>query len=370
MAENSFSFRMLASRTLLFPALLSAVLLAGCGKPEAADKAGSTEPAGTPVTIVRAEPAPDALEVRATGTIAFKREVPMSFMISGIVQEIAVDLGDRVQKGQRLARLDPGEIGARLREADAALAKAERDVARLEQLAEKGFAPTSRLDDSRSALQAARATRDAVAFNKGLAEIRAQTDGIILARPAEPGQILPAGAPVLAIGELDQGHVAIAGLSDIDVVRVALGDRAEARVAGIAEPIPGTVTRLAAKADQATGVFDVEVSLDSGGRMLPSGIVAGLVIRTRMGGGDAPLAIPASAIVEGFGAEATVFVVDPENRAASRRRIAVGGIGPSGVRVLSGLGTGEQVVVAGAAYLRDGDRVAIVEQPRAAASAR
>jgi RND family efflux transporter MFP subunit len=347
----------------LVPVVL-VMALAACGEKPVETAATKAD---TPVTLAKAVEASDAGDVRATGTVAFKHEVPMSFMVSGIVQEIAVDQGDRVQSGQRLARLDLGEIAARLREAEAGVAKAERDVARLAPLQQKGFAPTSRLDDARSALQAARAVRDTVAFNRGLSEIVAPTDGIVLRRPAERGQIVSAGNPVLVVGDLSKGHIAVAGLADRDVVRIAVGDAAEARIAGLPDAIRGTVTRIAAKADPGTGVFDVEVTLDSAGRVLPSGIVAQLVIKGRPESVLTALAIPPGAVVEGFGSEATVFVVDPATRVASRRRVAVAGVGESGVRVVKGLAAGEEVVASGAAYLRDGDKVHVVAAPAATA---
>jgi RND family efflux transporter MFP subunit len=345
---------------MAFVPLAFAVALSACGEKPAETAAPKPD---TPVTLAKAVEAADAGDVRATGTVAFKREVPMSFMISGIVEEIAVDQGDRVHAGDRLARLDLGEIAARLREAEANVAKAERDVARLAPLEQKGFAATSRLDDARSALQAARAVRDTVAFNRGLSEIVAPADGIVLRRPAERGQIVNAGNPVLVVGDLSKGHIAVAGLADRDVVRIALGDAAEARIAGLPDAIRGTVTRIAAKADASTGVFDVEVTLDSAGRVLPSGIVAQVVIHGRPETALTALAIPPGAVVEGFGSEATVFVVDSSTRVASRRRVAVAGVGETGVRVVKGLAAGEEVVASGGAYLRDGDKVNVVAAP-------
>ena len=342
-----------------FGGLALALSLAGCDGSKG-NEAEASRP-DTRVSVTRVIAAPGLGDIAATGTTAFKREVPVSFLIAGIVQDIGVDQGDRVKSGDRLARLDPGDISARLREAEAGLSKANRDVARLEPLAQSGFASTARLDDARSAAQAARATRDGVAFNRGLADIVAPANAVVLRRAVEPGQILAAGTPVLVLGDLDRGHIVVAGLADRDVVRVAPGDRAEARIAGISTPFTGKVTRIAAKAAVATGVFDVEISLDPTDRVLASGLVASLLIQARPENPEAVLAVPAGAIVEGFGQEAQVFVVDEASLQATRRRIIVAGIDEAGVRVSSGLRPGEMVVTAGAAYLREGDRVALAE---------
>ena len=346
-------------------ALALAPLLAGCDA-RSGTETEATRP-DTRVSVALVAPAPGLGDIAATGTTAFKREVPVSFLIAGIVQDINVDQGDRVKPGDHLARLDPGDIAARLREADAGLAKANRDVARLEPLASSGFASKARLDDARTAVQAARATRDSVAFNRGLADIIAPANAVVLRRTVEPGQILAAGTPVLVLGDMDRGHIVVAGLADRDVVRVMPGDRAEARISGISTPFSGKVSRIAAKAASATGVFDVEITLDPTDRVLSSGLVASLLIHARPENPEAVLAIPAGAIVEGFGQEAQVFVVDAASRQATRRRIVVAGIDDAGVRITSGLRPGEMVVTAGAAYLREGDRVALTDTAEAAA---
>jgi RND family efflux transporter MFP subunit len=356
-----------AARTLALGLILaSAIGLAGCGEAETKASDAKERPA-TPVRVAAVTEAATNGIVRATGTVAFKREVPMSFMITGIVQDLSVDVGDRVAAGQRLATLDKAEIAARLREADANVDRTGRDVARLAPLVAKGFASSARLDDARAAYAAARAARDAVAFNRDLSEIVAPADAIVLRRPAEPGQIVAAGSPVLTLGDLGSGHVVVAGLADADVVRVALGDRAEARIAGLAAPLGGHVSRIAGKADERTGVFDVEVTLDPIERVLPSGLVAQVAVTTRPGADGPVLAIPPGAVIESFGAEATVYVVDPAVLTVARRRIAVAGISGSDVRVRSGLAAGELVVATGAAYLREGDRVTIGEGPGPAA---
>lgn len=337
--------------------ILAAALLAACGD-GAADDSAATAPAAKPVVTAQAIRAPSAALVRGTGTIAFKREVPLSFKIAGVIAELLVDQSDPVAAGQVLARLDQAEIGAQLRDAEAQLTKARRDVARLLPLVAKGHAPRARLDDARTAAAMAAAARDSVAFNRSLSVIVAPGDGVVLTRHVEAGQIVTAGAAILTVADGRAGHVARLPLSDRDIVRVGLGDPARVTLAGLPEPLAGHVTRRAAMGDPRTGTFEVEVAIDHPPPGLTSGLIADIAITTTLNRPAALLAIPATAILEGFGDWGTVYVVAPTDRTVARRRVRFGGMAGDDVLVAEGLDPGEVVVATGAAYLAEGDRVA------------
>ncbi|PWR17718.1 efflux RND transporter periplasmic adaptor subunit [Zavarzinia compransoris] len=315
-----------------------------------------------PVAAATVERAADAADIRGSGLVAYKREVVLSFKIGGVVQAFAVDVGDQVAAGQTLATLDTGEIDAQWREADANVEKARRDVARLSPLVGSGFASQARLDDARTALQMAIAGRDTVAFNRGLAVIKAPAGGVILSRDVESGQIVPAGLGVLALGDIESGRVVKVGIADRDVVKLRLGDGASVRLPGIEAPARAHVTRIAPKGDPRTGAFVVELALDDTSLQVPSGLVADVAIRPQGAAESKVVMIPASAVLEGFGAEGSVFVVDRKTSTVSRRRVVFGPLAGENVTIRSGLEPGEQVVSAGAGYLREGDRVLVTDQ--------
>lgn len=344
-----------------FLSLVAILAFAGLAVPAlAADGAVKEQPA-RPVAAATAELALDAGDIRASGLVAYKREVVLSFKVGGVVQGFAVDVGDRVKQGQSLAILDTSEIDAQWREVVANVDKARRDVARVAPLVGKGFAAQARLDDARTALAMAEANRDSVAFNRSLAEIKAPADGVILAREVESGQIVPAGLTVLTLGDIDSGRVVKVGIADRDVVKIALGDSASVRLPGIGAPTTAQVSRIAPKGDARTGAFMVELSLDDKTLLMPSGLVADVAIRPRSQTESKVVMIPASAILEGFGAEGSVFVIDPATSRVIRRRVAFGPLAGENVEIRDGLAPGEKVVSAGAGYLREGDLVQVTD---------
>src|SRR5262249_44673921 len=146
-----------------------------------------------------------------------------------------------------------------------------------EDLAGKGFASQSRVDDAKTAVERAKASRDAMAFDAAKAELRAPADGVVLSRLAEPNEVVTPGKPILLFGDASGGLVLVTPVSDTQITRIRGGDAAEVTFAGLA-PIKASVTRLAAKADQRTGAFDVELKLAE----IKPGLRSGLVGEARI----------------------------------------------------------------------------------------
>ena len=321
----------------------------------------------TPVEVapVMADPGDDV--VIAAGTLAQKLEVPLSFKISGVIDGIYVDEGDIVDKGQLLSQLIDTEIGARESEAAATLAQAQSDYQRAKVLADRGVLSKSALEQAETAMKRAKANLDAVKFDTRFSRIVAPAEGVVLSRRAEPGELVNAGVSVLTIGDASKGFILNVPLSDRDVVRLAPGDDAEITLSATPSlSLSATVVRLAAKADPRTGSFNAELLLDveaGAANLLRSGMIGTAVITPRQTEKpeSARVVIPADAILEASGPTGTVFVVDETNK-ASLRQIEVSQIRVGHIVVSKGLGEGEQVVVSGAPYLKNGMPVRIVSR--------
>ncbi|MEQ1889693.1 MAG: efflux RND transporter periplasmic adaptor subunit [Alphaproteobacteria bacterium] len=336
--------------------------LTACGdKPQAA--AVQAEQA-IPVRVAKVLPAPDADDVTAYGIVRPGTEARLSFKIGGMIRTLNVDQGDRITRGQILAELDTSEIDSHASRAALAVEKARRDVDRMAPLAAKGFASTQRMDDSRTALDAALAEQRAIEFDRSLAHIIAPADGIVLARHADVREMAGVGAPIVTVSTGSGSYVLKAGLSDRDVARIKIGDAAIIRLDAFdGIELPGRVLRMAAESDPRSGTFETEIAFIEPDRPLTSGFMGEVSIRANIAGPYAgALAIPASAILEGHGAQASVFVVDPKTSKARRQRISVGKLDGSQIIVTKGLAPEDAVVTAGAAYLRDGVSVSVTAE--------
>lgn len=330
-------------------ALLLVPLAAACGA------AGAEQPPATQAVAVRMAAVADAQvaqPVAATGTLAGKEEIRLSFKIPGVVAQVLVNEGDAVRRGQPLASLDLAEIDAQVRRARQGADKAERDLARARALYADSVVPLAHLQDAQTGAAVARAELQVAGVNRRYAVITAPADGTVLRRFAEGGELMQPGAPVLVLGATGQGTVLRAGLADRDAVRIREGDRAVVRFDAFpGEAFPGRVTQIAAAAAAGTGTYEVEVAVDGRGR-LASGMIGRVEIapsrtqRLRL--------VPVEAVLEADGDSAAVFTVDADGRTARRRRVAVAFLQGDRVALRGGLDGVAEVVTDGAAYLEDG----------------
>jgi len=319
-------------------------------------------PPAVPVRIAIAAPSADAGRIIVSGTITYKREQVLSFKTGGVVHRYAVDAGDTVKQGDPLVSADPSDTAGRRAEAEAAFDAAKANLERVTKLHASGAESTARLDDARTIFQRASAALSSARFDESRAALVAATDGVVLVRHAEVGQQMAPGAPVITLGDTTSGMIMRAPLSDTQVVRVRTGDSARLSIAGGTLELEGTVTRIGAKANPLTGAFDVEITLATVPDGLRSGLVAEASLTPSIGDASQKLvAVPAIALIEGQGDAAYVFVISPD-RKASRVAVTIAGFAGESVLVKSGLKAGDQVATSGAAYLRNGQSVAIEEE--------
>jgi len=269
-----------------------------------------------------------------------------------------VQEGDSVKKGQRLAEIELTEVDAQVEQARQLAEKAERDLKRGENLYADQVISLEQLQDLRTQSAMAGAQFKSAQFNQGYSVITAPRDGIVLRKLVEERELVPAGAPVLVLGESDRGFVVRAALADREIVNVKLGDKGQIRMDAFpGQAMTGTVVEIASAADERTGMFPVEVHFDSP----PPRLVSGLVARLRLAPTTAAPTltyVPMAALVEGDGDRASVFVVDAGK--ALRREVRVAFITADSIALESGLAAGEAVVTDGALYLANGESVEIL----------
>jgi membrane fusion protein, multidrug efflux system len=337
---------------------LAVTVLLGCAR------GGADEPPSTAEqrSVVRAEPITDTVLARpivATGTVAPADEAALGFKIGGVIERIAVDEGDVVRAGQKLASLDLREIDAALARARSGAAKAERDFARARRLYADSVVALAEFQDSETAHEVAQADLETAAVNRRYAVIVAPANGVVLRRAAEPGENISAGATVLVVGSrgASQGHVLEVGLADRDAVSVRKGDPAIARFDAMpGREFAGRVDRIGAAADPVTGTYEVEIALDDAGT-LAAGLVGRVEIRPARG--ISTRLVPIEAVLEADGAEATVYTLSADGRRAQRHRVTVAFIDGDRVALAGGLEGASQVLTDGAAYLDDGATVRV-----------
>jgi RND family efflux transporter MFP subunit len=344
--------------------LLMTAMLGACG-----DTVDEKEAAGTSVRAAEATEGPAAAAIEANGLIGARDEMRLSFKTGGIVRRIAVQEGEAVRKGALLAELELTEIQAQAEQASQLAEKAGRDLERGERLYADQVISLEALQNLRTQAAIANAARDAARFNLGYSRIVAPRDGVVLRKLVEERELVPPGQPVVMLGSADRGYVVRLAVADRDIVRIAKGDTARVRVDAYPDvELKGVVNEVSSAADPRTGLFPAQVQIESTSNIrLASGLVANVTIEPTHSSELRYTYVPVSAIVEGEGRTASVFVVD--GTTARKRLVRVGFIRDEKVALAEGLKPGERVVTEGALYLVDGERIRVVDGATAAATA-
>lgn len=302
---------------------------------------------------------------RYSGRVVEAQTTNLAFEVAGTIASLEVDRGDRFDSGMRLGRLDDQlyrlgveQRDAAIRQARARLANAEIDFERKAALQGTGAIAQSIIDAARSARDTARETvteleslRGVALKNQGDAVLRAPFSGRVLARVAEPGQTVAAGAPVLSVADDTQGLHAEFSLSESDIATIELGQTFPVRLLAKNLVTQGTVVEISPDGANSLS-FPVSLALPDT-VSARAGMSAELVLETEPSRLTSGLRLPASALIS---APSGSVVLRLNGDTAHRVPVDVVATMDSGV-ILSGVSNGDRIVTRGAALIRDGQTV-------------
>lgn len=355
------------SFSLLIPAGLATgalfglfCLFGGCGSSEANNKTalslGQTDER-IPVHTLPVEQKTVSLPVHASGVLTSSAEQRLSFKIGGVIRKIYVDEGDVVRPGQLLAVLDKTEIDAQVAQAQQGLAKAERDLGRVQGLYRDSSATLELLENATTGRDIALETARIARFNSQYAEIRATRGGKIIRKVMNEGEITGPGTPVLVLFETgaDDWVVKI-NVSDRDWARLGVGMAARVEMDAYEGVVfSGKVSDLAPAADPVSGLYPVEVRVAPQGKRFAPGLFAEVDITPSQS--RSYQIVPIEAIVEGDGKTAFVFTVLPDGESVRKVPVQVAYVEGDKVLITSGLEGVAEVVTAGAPYLSEKKKI-------------
>lgn len=330
--------------------LFSLLIIAGCKTPVREEPA---EPRISVRTII-VHSSEISEPIRCTGILSTKLESRLSFKTGGIIERILVDEGQNVKSGQLLAELNLEEINSQVSQAGLVLEKARRDYRRAENLYKDSVATLEQFENAGTALEVARANNRIARFNLQYSAIRAPAEGKILKRIAEVNEIIAPGHPVFLFASTKNVWIVRANLTDRDVVRVQMLDSARISFDAYRDEVfIGLISEIGTVADPYTGTYEVEIQLLRNPEKLVSGFIARLDIYP--GDRKERVLVPYEALIEGTGSTGYVYVV--ENGIHTRRKISIGSFLDEGILVKSGLSGGEEIIIQGVPYLREGSEI-------------
>ena len=297
---------------------------------------------------------------------------PLSFRVGGTISELPAKVGMNVKAGDLVARLDVKDYElqwkqsqAQLAHADAQLAQAKANYERSRQLYEARNISKSELDSNEAGFKSAAAQKESSAKALELAQqqlaycvLNAPMDGALAEVPVEVQQAVSAGQPVAMLSSGEGLEVEV-GIPESVIGRIRIGDVASVRF----EAIPGRVFKAAVSEVgiqmSASSTYLVKLKLLEQDPRVRIDMIAEATF-SFVAGENAPVLVPAVAVVPTPGGERFVWVFQPESSTVAKRNVKIRDLTSDGLEIVEGLAPGETIVTRGVNRLSENMKVRLL----------
>lgn len=320
-----------------------------------------------PVKLMTVGDSMTTASVDFAGEVRARIESSLGFRVNGKIISRHAETGQRVRRGDELARLDPRDFqladqaaASQLIAAKASVENARSEYTRYQELRKKGFVSDTELDRKRVELSAAEAQHEQATSSMSLEKnrladtvLRADTDGVVTAVLADTGEGVTAGQPVIRLAQDGAREIAVEFPED----RMAMARAAKADVLLWAKPdsaYPATLRELAAAADPVTRTFRARYTVKAPANALALGQSATLRLQLPVQRSSAAR-LPTTAI---FGKQnkTLVWTYDDKTSQVHQQAVQIASADGNDVLVL-GLKAGTRIVIAGVHVLSEGQKV-------------
>jgi len=345
-------------------AILIAIILMPAKKREA--PATEASPVNVKVMTVTSEPQlADTFKLPAV--VEPNRIVTVSAEVSGRIESIPPEEGDKVLAGDLLIKLNTDLIRPEFESAKAQVDRDQIEFDRMTSLTEGNAATQRDMDNATSQLAISKARLEGIGARLERANIFAPTAGVLNDLLVEEGEFVDVGNPVARVVDTDTVKVVVE-IPERDIAFFAVGEKADIFVEtkgqarsldtkGQARSLVGTISFISELADPRTRTTRMEIILDNKQRLLRSGQIVHVSL-TRQVLKDAIL-IPLLAVIPMEDSKA-VYVVNSTQ--AKRREVKLGIIRRDKIQITSGLEPGDKLIIAGHRFVAPGQKVNIVPE--------
>jgi RND family efflux transporter MFP subunit len=339
--------------------------IAGCASEDI-----DLEPVIRPVLVQPAAAASAVHERTFPARAQAGMESVLSFKVGGQLREIAVEVGETVRLGQRIAVLDDRDLRLELKQAEAGYAQASAQdrnarsaYGRTKLLHERDAASDNKLDSDQSAAMSARANLEAqaqaVALAKahlGYAELVAPADGLIAIVDVNSNENVTAGQSIVTLNSGGRAEVAFTVPENL-IGSIERGQPATVRIAALDEEVfPAEIVEVGVGSGRSA--FPVTARLLDSNDRIRSGMVAEVSVRfTRQTSSDGQATIvPAFSVAEDAEGRFVYIAIPTAEGLATveRRTVEIGPLSAEGLEIKSGLELGDQIVIAGLRFVEPG----------------
>jgi RND family efflux transporter MFP subunit len=342
--------------------------LAGCERPTAS---ANTTPE-RPVQVQRVAFENEEAVREFVGVVRARHETDLGFRVAGKITDRIVNVGDSVRVGDLIARLDRQDLRLQAQSAEAELAAATSNLAqasadfdRYNALRVRGYASTADFerktaakDEAEGRIERAQRSLDLARNQLDYAELKADTDGVITATLAEPGQVVAVGQAVARLAHHGQKEAVVA----LPETWLAEARRSQATVRLWSDPnriYAAHLRELSPQADPSTRTYAAKFTIEDSNDSVALGMSATVTLTRPQNAQVAKL--PLAAILN-RGNGPAVYLVD-EKSVLELRPVTVTSFTEDAAIVSGGLNDGDKVVTLGTHKLNPGVKVRTLEAP-------
>lgn len=296
-------------------------------------------------------------KVNLPGSIEPWTSLTLMAKVRGSITEILVTEGDRVKKGDILARIEDNDYKISLERAEAAYSLAKADYERDRKVHAKGAIPTAQLEAKQTALQTAKADLDNAKLQFSRCTITAPISGIINKIDAEIGLFMSVGDPIAQLLKIDTVK-AVVGIPESDIASVRSIQSADITIKALNDMVvTGKLHFLASAPDSLARSYRMELEIEnSDNTILPGMFIRALIVKKEI---DDALAVPFYSIITRNDTH-SLFV---EKDGVVEKRVVKPGIMEHWmVQIVDGLHSGDKVIVEGQRDVENGQKVKVVKE--------
>lgn len=297
-----------------------------------------------------------------SGVVRERHDIDLGFKTAGQIIEIAVKEGDRVKKGQLIARLDDADYRLGVEALEIQCRQLEDEVARTEQLFRSKSVSANDYEKAQAGLKQLKVQLQVNRNKLAYTSLYSPTDGYVQSVHFAPAEMVDAGTPVVNLVDAGQLEVETELPADIYLQRARFGRITCRPPFGDATELPMKLASITPKAD-GNQLYRMKLTFEgTPDARLSAGMNIGVSVA--IAGNDTTsraFTLPLHAVVQQEG-DTYVWVLQPDST-VSRRRVVCTGINRTGAAIVTqGLEGNEQVVKAGAHVLLENEKVHVANQ--------
>lgn len=281
--------------------------------------------------------------MRFSGTIIEEQATELSFSIPGTIEKLYVSMGQKVQKGQLIASLNPSTMKSTYLATHAALQQTEDAYRRMEKLYNKGSLAEIKWVEIKSKLQQARSADELAHKNLMDCKLYAPFSGVIARKEAEVGQNIIPGIPIvrLTTGENHQVKIAV---PETKISKINKGQKAFISIPALNySTLEGTVQEKGFIANPMSRTYEVKIYINTTNQDIFPGMIAEVLIPDSTK--EQSLIIPANILQTNENNQTFIWI--NHNGRAHKRIVECGDFTADGVIIKSGLTANDKIIIEG-----------------------